>query len=122
MMTLSLLAGMGGCRAQKGGRDMDPAPPQSDAVALIVKNEHISHVDIHVVGDGISTRIGTVPGLTTRPFVIDKSFLAANDFRVLGTPIGQQSSASTGRIVVKRGETIYFTVKTTLRASTVSIH
>lgn len=101
---------------------MDPQVERIDGVALVVKNESISHMDIYVVGDGIGTRIGTVSGVTTKSFVIERSFLAANDFRIVGTPIGASASASTGRIVVKQGETILFTIKTTLRASTVSIH
>jgi hypothetical protein len=64
---------------------------------------------------------GRLHAQRTRRFALDQSVFQASDTRIVGTPLGGNGRASTGPIIVHRGQTVFFTIKTTLRASTVSI-
>jgi len=109
-------------QACRSGTPFDEDVVADNKVHLVVKNESINEMDIYAVADGLATRVGTVPGLATKGFSLDQSFYQASDFRVVGTPFGGNGRASTGPINVSRGQTIDFTIRTTLRASTVQIH
>lgn len=113
-----LLAGSMACRS---GSPFELDPQSGNAVGLVVKNDNYADMDVYAVSDGLPTRIGTVSGLTTRSFWINDSFTKGTDFRIVATPIGGNGRASTGAISVAAGQTIFFTIHTTLRASTVSI-
>lgn len=92
----------------------------ANVVGLRVQNNNFLDVDVYAVSQGVPTRIGTVTGNSTKSFAIDGS-LVTQDFRVIATPIGGSGQASTGAIIVAPGQTIEFTVGSTLRNSTVSI-
>ena len=92
----------------------------ANVVGLRVQNNNFLDVDVYAVSQGVPTRLGTVTGNSTRDFVVDGS-LVTQDFRVIATPIGARGQASTGAIIVSPGQTIEFTVGSTLRNSTVSI-
>ena len=92
----------------------------ANVVGLRVQNNNVLDVDVYAVSQGVPTRLGTVTGNSTRDFVVDGS-LVTQDFRVIATPIGARGQASTGAIIVSPGQTIEFTVGSTLRNSTVSI-
>lgn len=92
----------------------------ANVVSLHVQNNNFLDVDVYAVSQGVPTRLGTVTGNSTRNFIIDGS-LVTQDFRVIATPIGARGQASTGAIIVSPGQTIEFTVGSTLRNSTVSI-
>ncbi len=92
-----------------------------EGVRVEVKNENIYEMDIYAVADGVATRVGTVGGLKTSSFSLNNTFFSASDFRIVATPFGGNGRASTGPIVVHDGNTIEFTVRSSLRASTVAI-
>lgn len=90
-------------------------------VHLVVKNESINEMDIYAVASGVATRVGTVSALATKAFALDQSFYQSSGFRVDASPFGGSGRASTGTLAVSRGQTIEFTVRSTLRSSTVHI-
>jgi len=92
----------------------------ANVVGLHVQNNNFLDVDVYAVSQGVPTRLGTVTGNSIRDFVVDGS-LVTQDFRVIATPIGARGQASTGAIIVSPGQTIEFTVGSTLRNSTVAI-
>jgi hypothetical protein len=96
----------------------DIAP--ANKIAVHVQNDNFLDVDVYAVSEGIATRLGTVTGNGSRTFVIDPS-LAAQDLRIVATPIGGNGRASTGSIVVGPGQTVDFRVGSTLRNSSVII-
>jgi hypothetical protein len=96
----------------------DLAP--SAAVGLHVRNENFFDMDVFSVSDGFSRRLGTVGGGSSRNFIIDPG-PAAQDFRIVASPIGANGRASTGSISVAPGQTIDFTIGSVLRNSTVFI-
>ena len=107
-----------GCRS---GTPFDLDPQSGNAVGLVVKNDNYADMDVYAVSDGLPTRVGTVTGLSSKTFSVNDSFTKGTDFRIVATPIGGNGRASTGPIVAGAGQTIYFTINTTLRTSTVSI-
>lgn len=110
------VAASGCARTNEAAGTVVPA----NVVGLHVQNNNFLDVDVYAVSQGVPTRLGTVTGNTTRDFVVDGS-LVTQDFRVIATPIGARGQASTGAIIVSPGQTIEFTVGSTLRNSTVSI-
>lgn len=101
---------------QEAGGEVAPA----SAIGLHVKNENFLDMDVYAVSDGLATRLGTVSGNGSRNFVLDGS-MAVQDFRIVATPIGGNGRASTGSVTVSPGQTIEFTIGSTLRNSTVFI-
>ncbi len=92
----------------------------ANVIGLRVQNNNFLDVDVYALSQGVPTRLGTVTGNTARTFVVDGS-LVTQDFRIIATPIGGSGQASTGALLVSPGQTIEFTVGSTLRNSTVSI-
>ena len=114
-----LSAAASGCRS---GSSFEGTQQPDNRVGLVVKNDNYSDMDVYAVGDGLATRVGTVPGLLSRTFSIHESYFKGTDVRIVATPIGGNGRASTGPITASVGDTIYFNINPTLRASTVSIH
>jgi hypothetical protein len=96
----------------------DIAP--TDRIFVHVKNQNFYDMDVYAVADGVATRIGTVSGIGERTFSVHSS-LAVQDFAIVASPIGGWGRASTGRLNVSPGQTIDFTIGTTLTNSTVFI-
>jgi hypothetical protein len=94
----------------------------AEAVGLVVQNDNFADMDIYAVASGLATRVGTVNGGRTERFDLSSSLYNASDLRIVGAPIGGNGRASTGSIVVHRGNTIHFTIAPMLGASSVSIH
>jgi hypothetical protein len=114
---MATVAAVGACsRANEAGGDVAPA----SAIGLHVKNNAFLDMDVYAVSDGLATRLGTVTGNGSRNFVLDAS-LAVQDLRIVATPIGGNGRASSGAIAVAPGQTIDFTIGSTLRNSTVFI-
>jgi hypothetical protein len=96
--------------------DLAPA----NAIGLTVKNQNFYDMDVYAVSQGLATRVGTVTGNTTRNFMLHPS-MAAQDLRIVATPIGGNGRASSGNVSVGVGQTIEFTIGSALRNSTVFI-
>src|SRR5579885_2933891 len=91
-----------------------------NAIMVQVHNQNFLDMDVYVVSEGLATRLGTVTGNSSRSFMIDPS-MAVSSFRVVATPIGGMGRASTGAINASVGETVDFTIGSTMRNSTVFI-
>ncbi len=111
------LSTMTGCsRNNQAAGDVAPA----SSIGLVVTNQNFWDMDVYAVSEGLATRVGTVTGNTTRRFVLNPT-LAAQDLRIVGTPIGGNGRASSGNLAVSPGQTINFTIGSNLRNSTVTI-
>jgi hypothetical protein len=112
------LSSVGACSHNYYEAGGEVAP--SGAIGLQVRNENFLDMDVYAVSNGLATRIGTVTGNSTAHFVLNES-LAAQDLRIVATPIGGNGRASSGNITVAPGETIDFRIGSTLRNSSVVI-
>ena len=93
-----------------------------NSAVLSVTDNNFQDVDVFAVMDGVSTRLGSVTGAGgSRMFVLNPSYLATGRLTIVATPIGGGGRASTGTIMVNRGDEVDFTVQPTLSASTVYI-
>lgn len=101
---------------QEAPGDIAPA----DRIFVHVKNENFYDMDVYAVADGLATRIGTVSGNGERNLVVSSS-LAVQDFRIVAAPIGGWGRATTGTLSVVPGQTVDFTIGTTLVNSRVYI-
>jgi hypothetical protein len=90
------------------------------AVAVLVKNNNFLDVDVFAVADGVPTRLGMVTGNSKAMFAVDPSF-ATQNFSIIATPIGGSGRASTGNVLVSAGQTVEFTVGSTLSNSSVYV-
>ena len=106
-----------GCRSASA-YDVGREP---DAVALVVKNDNFSDVDVYAVADFLATRIGTVGGNSTQRFELSPSMTGGADLRIVATPIGGNGRATSGPLALGRGQTIYFNVASVLRQSTATV-
>jgi hypothetical protein len=107
-----------GCRS---GGAFDVNNPEPDVAYLVVKNDNVLDMDIYAVSSGLPTRIGTVTGLSTARFALQPTLYGATDFRIIATPIGGNGRASSGQLIVQRGQTIDFTIGSNLRQSFASV-
>jgi hypothetical protein len=119
LLALVLVSGLEGCRTAAQFEDGEVADTK---VHLVAKNESINEMDLYVVANGMPTRVGTVSGLSTRRLELEQLLFMSSDLRVVASPVGGRGAASTGPIMVSRGQTIDFTIRNSLRASTVNIH
>jgi hypothetical protein len=106
------------CSRNSGYAAGDVVP--SNMIGVHVQNDNFLDVDVFAISEGLATRLGTVTGTSSQNFVIDPS-LAAQDLRIVATPIGGNGRASTGSLTVGPGQTIDFHVGSTLRNSSVII-
>jgi hypothetical protein len=100
----------------QAGGELAPAT----SIGLEVKNQNFYDMDVYAVSQGLATRVGTVTGNTTRTFMLHPS-LASQDLRIVATPIGGNGRASSGNVAVSPGQTVVFTIGSTLRNTTVVI-
>jgi hypothetical protein len=107
-----------GCRSSNA---YDANNPQSGVAYLVVKNDNLLDMDVYAISSGLPTRIGTVTGLSTARFALQPTLFGATDFRVVATPIGGNGRASSGQLIVQPGQTIDFTIGSSLRQSFASV-
>jgi hypothetical protein len=107
-----------GCRSSN---TYDANNPQPDVVYLVVKNDNLLDMDVYALSSGLPTRIGTVTGLSTARFALQPTLYGTIDFRIIATPIGGNGRASSGQLIVQPGQTIDFTIGSSLRQSFASV-
>jgi hypothetical protein len=101
-------------RAKKAaGPPAEPAEP----IPLTVRNENFLDMNILVVVQGASRRIGMVPGNTTANFNIPRTSLSGDDLVINAVPIGGSGRATSGMLQVHEGQRVDFRVAQVLRQS-----
>ncbi|HEY2854616.1 MAG TPA: hypothetical protein VGJ18_17300 [Gemmatimonadaceae bacterium] len=118
--SLFLTLALSGAGCHHGGFQNAPVGTQG-AVNLVVQNQNFYDMDLYVVSEGLATRIGDVTGNNTAHFVLDPSFFPANEIRIIATPVGGNGRASSGALNVGPGQTIDFTIGSSLRQSSARV-
>jgi hypothetical protein len=114
LSTSLVLVASGACRS---GRPLTSEEQQSQQVRVLVENHNYADMAVWAVGDGVSSRIGTVNGNSTGRFALNPSLYSASSFRVDATPIGGFGRASSGILSVLRGQVVVFTIEPDLGLS-----
>lgn len=92
----------------------------ANSVGLRVSNSNFLDMDVYAVSEGLSTRLGTVTGNSSRTFVLPPAY-ATQSLSIVATPIGGTGRASSGPLAVSPGQTIDFRIGSVLSNSTVFI-
>ncbi len=102
------------CRSSNA-YDVDADIPEK--VVLSVNNQYFLDMVIYAVSSGLPTRIGNVSGLGSAKFALNSSLYQASDFRIVAAPISGNGRASSGALLLRPGQTVNFTIGSSLRLS-----
>lgn len=114
------LAATASC-AHKNSPNEEPAP-MPEPITVSVRNENFLDMNVAVVANGVSRRLGSVSGNGTATFTVNWNVANGNLIAITATPIGGRGQASTGQVSVNPGQVIEFRVASVLRQSAVSVH
>lgn len=119
LFALVAAASLPACRSSNA---YDVADAEAGGATLVVRNDNFSDMDVYVLSSGLPSRIGTVTANASQTFALRPSmFSGADDFRVVATPIGGNGRASSGRLQVSGGQTVYFTIGARLAQSSATV-
>lgn len=93
-----------------------------EPIPVRVKNENFLDVNVYVVTDAQSRRLGTVTGNTQASFAVEWSIVANGSFSLIAVPIGGFGRGSSGSLNVGLGQAIEFRVAPVLRQSTAVVY
>ncbi|HEX6966965.1 MAG TPA: hypothetical protein VF166_14330 [Gemmatimonadaceae bacterium] len=94
--------------------------PQS---TVRVENKHWLDVDIYVEHEGQRQRLGTVTATSTASFTLRPAMISGlGDIELIADAIGSPASATTGRITVKPGMHVDWTLQIDLSRSSVAVY
>lgn len=118
-----LVAGSACFLLNRGKSSQQAAAPAEGEIALSVTNHSFLDVVIYVPHDGQQTRVGTVTGSSSQQFYLRPRLLGmGREIRLLGHPIGGQTTARTETLVVQPAQYIEWTLETDLRRSSVGVY
>lgn len=97
--------------------DVSPSAP----LTVRVKSEYVGPLVVYVVTEGVSTRLGDVPGSRVEQFKLPFTNVPTNAISIIAVPVGGSARASSGPLLVQPGATIEFTIGAALTNSTASV-
>ncbi len=95
--------------------DILAAVDKADEVVTIrVVNQNWHDMRIYAIVDGLSVRLGTVTGFTTRTLKIRRSLIGFGaDLELVAFGLGNRSAIYSGHVVVSPGDQLEFRVENT---------
>jgi type IV pilus biogenesis protein CpaD/CtpE len=93
-----------------------------DPIVVHVKNENFLDMNIAVVANGVSRRLGAVNGNGAADFNIPWSLASARGITLTAVPIGSRGIASSPTLNVGPGQVVEFKVGSSLRQTTATVH
>ncbi|HEX8394480.1 MAG TPA: hypothetical protein VF665_19190 [Longimicrobium sp.] len=119
VLLFAVLLGAGGCGHNSEEGD-DPAPRRGP-VRLVLANQNFADMNIYATEVGRRTRVGMVTGNSTATLAVSGSLFPTGQLNLIAVPIGGRGRASTGPLLVRGGETVYFTITPQLSTSYASV-
>ena len=116
------LAPAAGCVRHPQTEDDQQASVKADPIHIHVRNENFLDMNVYVIVNGVSRRLGTVTGNGAGDFTVDWGITIGQSISIQAVPIGGRGSANSGQLSIGLGQVIDFTVAPVLRQSTVSVH
>jgi len=120
-LALTLLALAAACSRHPETED-DQSQAKPDPIHVHVRNENFLDVNVFMIVNGVSRRLGTVTGNGAGDFTVDWGITIGQSIALQAVPIGGRGSANSGQLSIGLGQMIDFTVAPVLRQSTVSVH
>ncbi|HYK82512.1 MAG TPA: hypothetical protein VEU55_05155 [Gemmatimonadales bacterium] len=107
LVPVALALSLGGCHR----RAAPPLNPQAE-IALTVENQNFSDMDIFIVRrGGERIRIGMVPGLSSRLFMVRPDVIGySSDVQFEVHPIGGRANPISETMPVQPGDVIHLTI------------
>ena len=88
------------------------------SVAVTVKNNNYSNMDVYAIVDGgEAIRLGTVTGLSSSTLLARPSMFSTGTLRLTASPIGGGGVGRSGPLSVSSGQTVTFTIESSLALS-----
>jgi hypothetical protein len=88
-----------------------------------VENKHWLDVAIYVEHEGLRQRLGTVTAASTADFTLRPTMISGlGEIELIADAIGSHASADTGRLTVKPGMHVEWTLQIDLSRSSVSVY
>jgi hypothetical protein len=110
-VSAAVLLSAGACSSlDRTGQAGGEIAPTTRAATVRVVNDNFHDVDVYVVRDGSSTRIGSVIGNSSGTFRLDRSLFPTNDVSLAAVPVGGFGRASSGRVTIYPGDEIEFRI------------
>ena len=115
-ITLAMIScvAVAGCSRGHTDTGEDPRP---DPIPIHVMNENFLDMNVSVVANGVSRRLGTVSGNSSGDFKINWSVANGQPITLTATPIGGRGSVASAALNVGIGQMIEFKIGSTLRQS-----
>jgi hypothetical protein len=119
-IALALIVVFAACSRNKGHDD--DFYPRMEPIPIRVRNENFLDMNVAVVSNGVSRRLGLVPGNSAGNFKVDWAVANGQGIILTATPIGGRGSANSGSLNVAPGQVVEFKIGSVLRQSTASVH
>lgn len=88
-----------------------------------VENKHWLDVVVYVEHDGQRSRLGTVTAASTASFTLSPTMVGEiGEIQLIADPVGSAATATTGKLIVKPGTRVDWTIETDPSRSTVSVY
>jgi hypothetical protein len=120
-LALMLLALATACLRHPSTEDDQPQE-KAEPIHVHVRNENFLDMNVYMIVNGVSRRLGTVTGNGAGDFTVDWGITIGQSIALQAVPIGGRGSANSGSLSIGLGQVIDFTVAPVLRQSTVSVH
>lgn len=98
------------------------AMPEPDPISVHVKNENFLDMNVAVVANGVSRRLGSVSGNSIASFTVPWNVANGSTIAITARPIGGRGQATTGGLSVSPGQVVEFRVGSLLSQSAVTVH
>lgn len=103
-------------------QNVEPNPVQAEGFSLVLNNRHLLDVNIFIQRDGLSSRLATVIGSSSRSILLPLWMLGQSKaIRLIAEPIGADTRYVTDILVVQPGQMIELNVESLLSRSNYSI-
>jgi len=119
-VALALIVVLAGCARNKGHDD--DFYPRIDPIPIHVRNENFLDMNVAVVSNGVSRRLGLVAGNSSADFKVDWAVANGQGIALTATPIGGRGVAGSGSLNVSPGQVVEFKIGSVLRQSTAMVH
>lgn len=96
--------------------------PEPDPISVHVKNENFLDMNVAVVANGVSRRLGSVSGNSIASFTVPWNVANGSTIAITARPIGGRGQATTGGLSVSPGQVVEFRVGSLLSQSAVTVH
>jgi hypothetical protein len=118
LLALAALVGASGC-AGLGGPVSEGT--RTDAVVVVVQNNHWSDVTVYRVQGSERIRLGMVPSMSTREMTLGRGLHPGRQLRLEADPVGSRRVQRSGPVLVHPDSEIHWVLENQLTLSSLTV-